>query len=127
MTPEVLRAEALSAPTTNHRPPTTDRKFHFVGRPSSVVRRQSWLKWLLIGIVAAYIAVLILAPLAALVAGAFSGGLGAIFTALNEPDVRSAFWRTLLISVVVVIIHVLCGTAVAWILVRHRFRGRGIL
>jgi len=85
------------------------------------------LKWLLIGIVVAYIAVLILAPLAALVAGAFSGGLGAIVTALNEPDVLSAFWRTLLISVVVVIIHVLCGTAVAWILVRHHFRGRGIL
>jgi sulfate/thiosulfate transport system permease protein len=85
------------------------------------------LKWLLIGIVVAYIAVLILAPLAALVAGAFSGGLRAIVTALNEPDVLSAFWRTLLISVVVVIIHVLCGTAVAWILVRHHFRGRGIL
>jgi sulfate transport system permease protein len=86
-----------------------------------------WLKWLLIGIVVAYVAVLIFAPLAALVAGAFSGGPGAIVAALSEPDVLSAFWRTLLISVVVEIVHVLCGTAVAWILVRHHFRGRRIL
>lgn len=85
------------------------------------------LKWLLVGIVVVYIGVLILAPLAALVAGAFSGGLGAIFTALSDPDVLSAFWRTLLISVIVVIAHVLCGTAVAWTLVRHKFRGRRIL
>jgi len=127
MMPEVFRAEALPSPTTGHRPATTERKSQFVGRPSSVVRRRSWLKWLLIGIVIAYIAVLILAPLAALVAGAFSGGLGAIFAALSEPDVLSAFWRTLFISVVVVITHVICGTAVAWILVRHHFRGRRIL
>ena len=85
------------------------------------------LKWLLIGIVVAYIAALILAPLGALVAGALAGGPGAIAAALSEPDVLSAFWRTLLISLVVVFVHVLCGTAVAWVLVRHRFRGRRVL
>ena len=88
---------------------------------------RSWLKWALIGLVVAYVALLIVAPLAALVAGAFAGGLGAILAALSEPDVLSSFWRTLLISVIVVIVHVLCGTAVAWILVRHHFRGRRIL
>ena len=85
------------------------------------------LKWLLIGIVVAYVAVIIMAPLSALVAGAFSGGVGAIATALSEPDVRSAFWLTLLIGVIVVIVHAICGTAVAWVLVRHNFRGRRIL
>src|SRR5689334_9916162 len=96
-----------------------------VPRSSFLVRR-SWLKWLLIGIVVMYIGVLILAPLAALVAGAFSGGVGAIVAALSQPDVLSAFWRTLLISLIVVCIHVVCGTAVAWVLVRHNFRGRRI-
>jgi sulfate transport system permease protein len=85
------------------------------------------LKWLLIGIVVLYIAVLILAPLAALVAGAFAGGLAAIVQALSDPDVISAFGRTLLIGAVVVVVHVLCGTAVAWVLIRHKFRGRRIL
>src|SRR3954468_23873726 len=98
-----------------------------VPRSSFIVGHQAWLKWLLIGIVAAYVAVLIVVPLAALVAGAFSGGLGAIVAALSEPDVLSAFGRTLLIAVVVVLIHAIGGTAVAWVLVRQNFRGRRLL
>jgi len=97
------------------------------GRRSSTVSQRPWLKWLLIGIAVAYLMVIILAPLGALLAGAFSGGLGAIAEALSEPDVLSAFWRTLLISVVVVLFHAVCGTAVAWVLVRHNFRGRRLL
>src|SRR4051812_28701229 len=127
MTPEILRAETLSTPTTDHRPPTTKRPPNLVGRRSSVVSGRSWLKWLLIGIVVAYVAVLIVVPLAALVAGAFSGGLAAIVAALSEPDVLSAFGRTLLIAVVVVLVHAICGTAVAWVLVRQNFRGRRVL
>jgi sulfate transport system permease protein len=94
---------------------------------SSFLVSRLWLKWLLIGIVVAYVAVLIVVPLAALVAGAFSGGPGAIVAALSEPDVLSAFGRTLMIAVVVVLIHAICGTAVAWVLVRQSFRGRRAL
>ena len=127
MTPDILAAETLPSPAVDNRLSVSDRRPNFFGRQSSVVSRRSWLKWLLIGIVITYVAILILAPLAALVAGAFSGGLGAIVEALGEPDVLSAFWRTLLISVVVVIVHAICGTAVAWVLVRHKFRGRRLL
>lgn len=88
---------------------------------------ESWLKWLAIGAVVAYVAVLILAPLGALLQGAFARGLAPMFAALTEPDVLGAFWRTLLISVIVVLVHGVCGTAVAWVMVRHRFRGRRIL
>jgi sulfate transport system permease protein len=87
----------------------------------------NWLKWLLIGIVVAYVVALIVVPLAALINGAFAGGPGAIIEALSEPDVLSAFGRTLLIAVVVVLIHAICGTAVAWVLVRQNFRGRRLL
>src|SRR5215470_8071892 len=94
---------------------------------SAVSGRRSWLKWLLIGLVLAYVAVIVLAPLGALVAGAFAEGPGAIFVALAQPDVISAFWRTLLIAVVVVLVHAVFGTAVAWVLVRHSFHGRRLL
>jgi sulfate transport system permease protein len=97
-----------------------------VGRSSAGVRR-SWLKWLLIGIVVCYVGVIVLAPLIGLLAGAFSGGLEPIAAALSRPDVLSAFWRTLLISLVVVLVHAVFGTAVAWVLVRHDFRGRRVL
>ena len=63
MTSESYRAETFTAPATGNRPPTTDHQL--VGRPSSVVGRQSWLKWLLIGLVVAYVGVIILAPLLA--------------------------------------------------------------
>jgi sulfate transport system permease protein len=127
MTPDIFRAEILSTPTTDHRPPTAEQQPNFVGRRSSVVSRRNWLKWLLIGIVVAYVVVLIVVPLAALVNGAFASGLGAIYAALSEPDVLSAFGRTLQIAVIVVLIHAICGTAVAWVLVRQNFRGRRVL
>ena len=86
--------------------------------------RGAWQRRLLIGLVLAYVAFLVLAPIASLIVGAFEQGLGAVVAALTEPDVLSAFGRTLLIAVIVVVIHVFFGTAVAWVLVRHRFRGR---
>ena len=59
--------------TTDRRPPTTSLAAAMVvGRRSSVVGRQSALKWLLIGLVALYVGVLILAPLGGLVAGALA-------------------------------------------------------
>jgi sulfate transport system permease protein len=127
MTPDIFASETLPSLTADNRPSITDHRPDFFGRRSSAVSRRPWLKWLLIGIVISYVAILILAPLGALVAGAFSRGFGAIVEALGEPDVLSAFWRTLLISVIVVIVHAICGTAVAWVLVRHTFRGRRLL
>lgn len=82
---------------------------------------------LLIGIVVAYVAILILAPLGGIVSGTFAEGLGPIVAALSKPDVISAFGRTLLIAAIVVTVHAIFGTLVAWVLVRHRFPGRSVL
>lgn len=87
----------------------------------------AWRRRLLIGIVVAYAALLILAPLAALVSGAFSKGIGAALAALNDPVVFAAFFRTLYIALIVVTIHALFGTALAWVLVRYRPRGSWLL
>src|SRR5262245_20344491 len=89
---------------------------------SSAIGRRWWLKWLLIAIVVSYVGVIVLAPLIGLVAGAFSGGLEPIIEALSRPDVLSAFWRTIMTSLVVVLIHAIFGTMVAWVLVRQDFR-----
>jgi hypothetical protein len=75
----------------------------------------------LIAIVITYVGGLILAPIISLAAGALSEGLGTIFASLSQPDVLAAFWRTLQVSLVVVTIHAVFGTLVAWVLVRHRF------
>lgn len=90
-------------------------------------RRAVWWRRLLIGVVVAYVSVLLLAPLAALITGAFSKGLGPVIAALRQPDVLAAFGRTLVIALIVLGVHSVFGTAVAWVLVRHRFPGRAWL
>ena len=86
-----------------------------------------WVQWALIGIVIAYVAILILAPLTALTFGAFEQGFGAIIESFSEPFLLTSFWNTLWISLVVVIIHAVFGTVVAWVFVRHRFPGRNLI
>ena len=78
-------------------------------------------KWTLITIVVAYVAFLIITPIAALAFGALEKGVGACLQSLNHPEVLIAFWNTLWISLVVVIVHSIFGTMVAWVFVRHRF------
>ena len=82
---------------------------------------------ILISIVVTYVAFLILAPITALIFGAFEQGLGAVLSSLNHPDIFRAFWNTVWISVVVVIVHVIFGTIVAWVFVRHHFPGRDLI
>lgn len=86
-----------------------------------------WAGWILIALVVFYVAFLILTPITALAFGAFEKGFGAILTSLNKPEIFGAFWNTLWISLVVVIIHTIFGTLVAWVFVRHRFPGRDLI
>ena len=95
--------------------------------PQRLVRENVWIRRILVGIVIIYVGGLILAPLAALVVGAFRDGLRAILAALSQPDVLTAFWKTLLISLIVVVFQATFGTVVAWVFVRDRFRGRQFL
>lgn len=81
----------------------------------------------MIAIVVFYVAFLILTPITALAFGAFEKGIGEIISSLNQPDVFLAFWNTLWISLVVVTIHAIFGTLVAWVFVRHRFPGRNLI
>jgi sulfate transport system permease protein len=86
-----------------------------------------WASWVLITVVILYVAFLILTPITALALGAFKTGIGEIISSLNKPEVFLAFWNTLWISLVVVIIHAIFGTIVAWVFVRHRFPGRNLI
>jgi sulfate/thiosulfate transport system permease protein len=89
--------------------------------------RSPWGRRILIGIAIAYMTVILLAPLIGLVVGAFAQGIGAIISALDDPQVRRAFFLTLVISFITIIVHTVLGTTVAWMLVRHQFPGRSII
>jgi sulfate transport system permease protein len=82
---------------------------------------------LLISVVVAWVALLIGAPIASLVAGAFSSGVGAVFDALSAPDALSALGLSLALAAIAVAVNTVLGTIAAWVLTRDRFRGRTLL
>lgn len=86
-----------------------------------------WAGWILIALVVGYVAFLIITPITALAFGAFEKGLGASLSSLNQPEIISSFWNTLWISLVVVTVHAIFGTTVAWVFVRHHFPGRDLI
>jgi sulfate/thiosulfate transport system permease protein len=68
--------------------------------------------------------VIVLLPLAALVARGFDGGLDVFWKAVTAPDAKSALLFTIVASLIVVLFNAVFGTLVAWVLVRDEFRGK---
>jgi sulfate transport system permease protein len=79
------------------------------------------------GFVTAYLSLIVLIPIAALVAKSTEGGLDAFWTSLTSPLAVSALKLTLVASVLVALVNVIAGTAIAWVLVRDSFPGKRIV
>jgi sulfate/thiosulfate transport system permease protein len=74
-----------------------------------------------------YLSLLVLLPLAALVTKAFSGGWSAFWSAVTNPVALSALQLTLTISAIVAVVNSVAGLAIAFVLVRDDFRGKGLV
>jgi sulfate transport system permease protein len=79
------------------------------------------------GLATAYLSLIVLLPLAALVWHSAQGGRTGFWDAVTDPQSVSALKLTLAASAVVVLINAVMGTIVAWILVRDRFPGQGLV
>lgn len=77
--------------------------------------------------VTAYVALLVVIPLAALAHRGLADGLSAFWTAATSPEARDAFALTLWTAAVVAFLNAFFGTAAAWVLVRYRFPGRRLI
>jgi sulfate transport system permease protein len=71
--------------------------------------------------------VIVLLPLAAVVMRSTEGGFDAFWRAVSNPQAVAALRLTLLVSLGVVAINAVAGTAIAWVLVRDRFRGKALV
>ena len=76
------------------------------------------------GIVLTYLSVIVLIPMAAVVARSTEGGWDTFWTQVTNPQAVASLKLTLIASLVVVAINAVAGTAIAWVLVRDRFRGK---
>lgn len=79
------------------------------------------------GLLGIYLTVLVLLPIAALLAKSSTGGLDAFWREISNPEAVAAIKLTLIASVIVVVINAVFGTVIAWVLVRDEFPGKGIV
>jgi len=75
----------------------------------------------------AYLSIVALIPLAAVVSKAFENGADGFWTAVSNPQAVAALKLTLILSILVAAINAGFGTLVAWVLVRDRFPGRNVV
>lgn len=74
-----------------------------------------------------YLSVIVLIPLAAVVAKAFSQSPSALWQSISNAASVKTLVTTLLASVITAAIAAIMGTVVAWVLVRDDFPGRAVL
>jgi len=79
---------------------------------------------LAVGFSTAYLSVIVLLPLAALVWATRSHGA---WQAVSSPEAVAALKLTVRVSSAVALVQAVAGTAVAWTLVRDRFWGQGVV
>jgi sulfate transport system permease protein len=100
---------------------------------AAVVERRAGAGWsragggLARGVATAYLSLVILLPLAALVWSARSGGLAEFWHQATEPEAMAALKLTLVLSAVCAAVNAVAGTATAWMLVRDSFPGKGLV
>jgi sulfate transport system permease protein len=79
------------------------------------------------GVALTWFSLLVLIPLAAVVATTVAGGWGIFVDTLTSPQTFAAIQLTVTQAAYVTVINIVMGTAIAWVLVRDRFWGRSAL
>ena len=80
-----------------------------------------------VGAAVIYMSVIVLIPFAALVNGAFEDGSSSFWSAVSNPQAVAALKLTVGVSLVVTLVNAVMGTLIAWVLVRDRFVGKGLV
>ncbi len=79
------------------------------------------------GVATAWVSIIVLLPVAALVYQAKLGGWDGFWTSVTSPDAVAALKLTLGVAFVLVVINAIFGTIIAWMLVRDSFPGLGVI
>ena len=87
----------------------------------------AWLKALLGAVALAFIAILLLLPLALVFEEAFAGGVKAFWRAIVEPDSWAAVKLSLIAAGIAVPLNTVFGVAAAWAVAKYDFRGKTFL
>ena len=80
-----------------------------------------------LGFTLAYLSLIVLIPLAALVLRSASLGLGGFWAIAADPRTVAAVWLSLYAAFIAACVNLVLGTITAWVLVRYRFPGRQVI
>jgi sulfate transport system permease protein len=95
--------------------------------PASTRSETPLVRWALIALAGAFLALFLLMPLAAVFVEALKKGWQAYFAAIVEPDALAALRLTLLAAAIAVPLNTLFGVAAAWAIAKFEFRGKNLL
>jgi sulfate transport system permease protein len=92
------------------------------------IRQDPWyIRWPLILLAVAFLAVVVVVPLVNVFYQAFSMGWEVVRRALTDKDTLAAARLTLTVSSLAVLLNLTFGLAVAWAIARFRFPGKALL
>jgi sulfate transport system permease protein len=80
-----------------------------------------------LGVATLWLSIIVLIPLAALVARSTDGGLDNFWSAVTSRQAVAALKLSLWTSLAVAAVNAVAGTATAWVLVRDQFRGKAAI
>jgi sulfate transport system permease protein len=113
---ETLKRGSVPRPNTSGAGPSAFR----------AVKRASG-RWGLRGIALLYLGLMIGVPTVAVVQRGFTGGLGSLRDAFQQPGARNALVLTFVLAALTAVINAVLGATIAYVLVRYRFPGRAAL
>jgi sulfate transport system permease protein len=80
-----------------------------------------------LGLASMYLSIVVILPLAFLVAKGFDNGLSGFWDAITTPEAWAALKLTILSGIGVALANAVMGTLIAWVLVRDKFPGKRVL
>jgi sulfate/thiosulfate transport system permease protein len=84
-------------------------------------------RWTLIAVALAFLALFLFVPLYAVFAQALEKGLAVYMASFREPDAQAAIRLTLLIAGIAVPLNLIFGLAAAWAIAKFDFAGKNVL
>jgi sulfate transport system permease protein len=95
--------------------------------PADLRTEPRLVRLVIIAIATIFLTVFVVLPLAVVFAQALSKGVGAYFSALAEPEARSAIKLTLLVAAISVSLNLVFGLVAAWAIAKFDFSGKTFL
>jgi len=96
-------------------------------RYRSATAEPALVRWLLIALSIAFLALFLVLPLVTVFAQALASGVQAYFAALTDSEALSAIKLTLTTAFFAVLFNTLFGVAAAWAIAKFDFRGKNLL